>query len=351
MTDLFEAAGTPPDIAPIPAEHLVLANMSGYESHGVVHVTHYLDEVESGVVIPSARPRIVNERVSSVVVDAMHGWGHAAGMFALDIAMKRAAETGVAAVSIQNCPHIGRLGHYVEIAASQGFISMLTWGAGEPRTWAPPRAGYHLAVPYGGAEPTLSTNPFAFGVPTGDDTPFVLDFATTVIANAKTWVYRDRGEQMPEGCAIDRDGHPTTDPATYMDGGSLLTFGAHKGYGISLLTCLLGGLTGTYAGEPKTMDGPFLLVLDPSAFTPAMPYQEAVRSFLDGMKATPPAAGFEEVLVPGDFEARSRRHHEAEGIELSPGTFAALRAGAERLGVPFVLADTTSPARVDTAVD
>jgi LDH2 family malate/lactate/ureidoglycolate dehydrogenase len=342
LTEIFLAAGTPPEIAPVPAEHLVLANLSGYDSHGVLHITHYMDEIDSGVLVPSARPEVIADRPGSLVVDARHGWGHHAAVFALELAMERARATGVAAASLRNCPHIGRLGHYVELAARAGFISMVTWGSGKPATWGPPRMGYHLTVPYGGAAPTLSTNPFAFGAPTGDDRPFVADFATTVIANAKTWIYAERGEELPPGVALDRDGVPTVDPVAYLDGGSLLTFGAHKGYGISLITCLLGGLTGSFGGADQIMDGPFLWVLDPAAFTEPVAYTAAVRSFLDGMNETPPAAGFDEVLVPGDYEARSRARLAATGLELSASVVAALESAARRLGVPCDLTESSA---------
>lgn len=338
---VVEAVGTPPDIAPAPAEGLVRANLSGYDSHGVVHIDHYLHEVDEGIVVPNGRPKIVSERASSFVVDACGGWGHFAGGFAMDLAMKAAAQTGVAAVSVKRCPHIGRLGQYVEDAASRGFISMVTWGAG--------KAGAHLAVPFGGAEPALSTNPFAFGVPTGDDRPFVVDYATTVIANAKAWICRDRGEPLPEGACLDRHGNPTTDPEEYINGGMLKIFGEHKGYGISLITCLLGALSGNVQPEEGSVEGPFFLAIDPEAFLPRDDFQVAARAFLDGVKATPPSPGFEEVLVPGDFEVRARAARAATGIELTDGTQAVLRAAAAKVGIAFDLLDDapTAPFSVD----
>lgn len=345
LTRVFEAAGTPADIAPVAAEHLVRANLSGHDSHGAIHITHYLNEIRKGVLVPDGRPEVLSRRAAAATVDAHHGWGLYAGMHAIDLSMEMAREAGVGAVSVKNCTHIGRLGHYAEEAAARGFISMITWGAGEPITWGPPHPALHLAAPYGGAAPALSTNPIAFGVPTGDDQPFVIDFATTAIANAKAWIYRERGEQFPTGCALDKEGRPTTDPAQYMDGGTLVIFGGHKGSGISLLTCLLGGLTGTYAAQPRSMDGPFFLALDPGVFGPPDHYQEGVRSFLDGIRATPVAPGFEEVLAPGDFEVRSRASNREAGIELTAGVLAALESGAAEVGVPF---DLVEPAGAPT---
>ena len=336
LTDVFTAAGTPPDLAEVPAEHLVRANVSGYDSHGVVHIDHYLGEIDEGIIIPTGRPEVGSRRPSSAVVDAHQGWGHVAGLFALEEAMTMAEVTGIGAVSVRNCTHIGRLGHYVEEAASKGFISMVTWGAGVPPTWGPPKEKFHLAVPYGGARPTLSTNPFAFGVPTGDDAPFVVDFATTVIANAKAWIYRDLGQPMPPGCALGPDGQPTTDPDVYMNGGTLLTFGQHKGYGISLITTLLGGLTGTFLAPNPNMEGPFFMAMDPAAFIDPDEYQQAVRSYLDGMTETPPAPGFSEVMVPGSYEARSREQTALTGIELSPAVLASLTAAGRRFGVELL---------------
>src|SRR5262249_25736276 len=152
-------------------------------------------------------------------------------------------------------------------------------------------------LPHGGLQGRLGTNPIAVGAPTGDETPFVLDFATSTIADGKIRVARSRGADLPPGCIVDRHGNPSVKTADYDDGGFLLPFGGHKGYALSLLVCLLGGLAGTFDWERGSMGGAFMQVIAVNALTELPEYQRGVRAFLDGMKATPPASGFAEVLV------------------------------------------------------
>jgi LDH2 family malate/lactate/ureidoglycolate dehydrogenase len=127
--------------------------------------------------------------------------------------------------------------------------------------------------------------------------------------------------------------------ADYDDGGFLLPFGGHKGYALSLLVCLLGGLTGGFDRERGAMGGVFMQVIDPSAFTDLAQYQEGVRAFLDGMRATPPGPGYNEVLVPGDFEHRNRVERLRNGIDVPEAVFAEIRDWAEKLTVPLEVRD------------
>lgn len=322
---LIGAVGTPDDIGLTVAEVLVNANLAGYDSHGVLHVPRYLEQAVDGSVAADARPAVLKDGKGSALLDAGRGWGAYGARESMSLAIKKARTNGVGVVSLANSRHIGRLGQYVEDAAAGGMISMVSFGEGAP--------GRHLAAPFGSMQRALSTNPVAFGVPTGDDAPFVLDYATTGIANAKTWVLRDEGKPLPPGCALDRNGLGTTDPAAYLDGGSLVIFGGHKGYALSLLTCLLGGLNGAYDLAAHSMGGPFFLALDVSVFQPVLDYQRAVRDFLDAMRALPPAPGFERVAVPGDYERQCRAERRASGIPLPDSVRAELAGWARQLGL------------------
>ena len=323
--DLFKAAGTPDDIAAAVAEILVGANLAGHDSHGVQFVPMYLDRIEAGDIAPSAHPEIVREADCTLHVDGHKGFGHFMSRQAMEWAIDRARRSSVCCVTFQNSTHIGRLGEYAEQAARAGCVTILTLG------WA--AAGGSQVVPFGGASGVLGTNPIAVGIPTGDDTPFVIDFATSVIAGGKVIVARSKGTELPPGAIVDKDGRPSTDPADYFDGGFLLPFGGHKGYALSLFFSLMGGLSGAFAAEQNAMSGLFMQVYDVAAFTPLDDYQRNVRSTLDGIKATPPAPGYREVLVPGDFEGRSRQQRLAEGIEVPAETYGKLEAWAERLNV------------------
>ena len=243
----------------------------------------------------------------------------------MERAIEKAREADTCSVTLVRTGHIGRLGEYAEAAARAGCIGITTNGNGV-------KDGGNI-VPFGGASGALGTNPISVGVPTGDDAPFIIDFATSMIAGGKIMFAQSRGADLPEGCIVDKDGNPSVKTADFYDGGFLLPFGKHKGYAFSLLMCLLGGLSGNFDVERGAMGGQFMLVLNVSAFTPLEAYQQGVRAFMDGIKSIPPAPGFEEVLVPGDYEHRSRIQRLAHGVDVPDATYQQILEWGERLNV------------------
>jgi uncharacterized oxidoreductase len=324
---ILVAAGTPEHVGEVVADVLVEANLTGHDSHGVLRIPTYLDQIASGRIRPAAEPRSLEDSGTVIRIDGQNGFGHYTAHRGMDLAIRRAGQSDLCAVSFSNIGHIGRLGHYAEQAARAGCIGLITYGTGG-------EAG--STVPFGGKAGRLGTNPIAAGVPTGD-VPFVLDIATSVVAEGKLQVARSRKEELPEGYIIDKDGRPSRRTADFYDGGHLLPVGAHKGYGLSLLICLLGGLCGTPDPERYRLGGTFMLVISIEAFTPLAQYQHEARAFLDLMKATPPAAGSDRVMVPGDFEHERRTRRLAEGIELPGAIYEQLQERASRLGVSFEL--------------
>ena len=322
---LFAASGAPDDIATTVAEILVNANLAGHDSHGVQFVPMYLDRIEAGHIDNKAYPEIVRERANTLHVDGNGGFGHSMSRQAMKWAIERARKSAVCCVTFQNTTHIGRVGEYAEQAAKAGCITLITLGGAS--------AAGSQVVPFGGARGALGTNPIAVGIPTGDDAPFVIDFATSVIAGGKILVAQSKGLDIPEGVMVDSQGNPTTSPDDFRKGGFLLPFGGHKGYALSLFFSLMGGLAGEFNAELTSMAGLFMQVYDVAAFTPLDGYQSNVRAVLDAMKAIPPAPGFDEVLVPGDFEHRSRQQRLAEGIDVPAETFNRLEQWADKLNV------------------
>ncbi len=329
--NLFAASGAPDDIASTVAEILVNANLAGHDSHGVQFAPMYLDRIEDGHIDNKAYPEIVRESANTLHVDGNGGFGHSMSRSAMEWAIERARRSAVCCVTFQNTTHIGRVGEYAEQAARAGCITLITLGGAS--------AAGSQVVPFGGARGALGTNPIAVGIPTGDDAPFVIDFATSVIAGGKILVARSKGLELPEGAIVDKDGHPSTQPQDFADGGFLLPFGAHKGYALSLFFSLMGGLAGEFNAELTSMAGLFMQVYDVAAFTPLEGYQRNVRSVLNAMKAIPPAPGFEEVLVPGDFEHRSRVQRLAEGIDVPADTFEKIESWADKLNVSLAEED------------
>ncbi len=322
---LFMAVGAPDHIAAAVAEILVNANLTGHDSHGVLRIPWYLEAIEKGEIVPDAEPVVLRETASTLLVDGRRGFGHYVARWAMARAIEKARQADVCCVSLTRLNHIGRLGEYAEQAARAGCIGIVTWGSAEP--------GQETTVPFGGAKGALGTNPIAAGVPAGDRPPFVLDYATSVIAVGKIHVARSQGVTLPDGCLIDKHGRPSVWPEDFYDGGYVLPSGGHKGYALSLLISLLGGLSGQFDVRRGVMEGAFMLVLSVAAFLPPGDYQRAVGAVLDGIKATPPAQGFSEVLTPGEPEQRSRLQRLAEGIEV-PGTiWQQIAESAQRIGV------------------
>ena len=321
---IFMAAGAPRHIADVAAQVLVNANLVGHDSHGVLRIPAYLRQISEGSLAPDAEPEVLEEKPNRLLLDGRKSFGHYIAWKGLEMAIDKARQNDVCCVNFINVNHIGRLGEYAEIAARAGCIGLIYYGIGLQRRGS--------VVPFGGAQGRLSTNPMAAGIPTGDASPFVLDFATSVVAEGKLQVARSKGANVPEGFIVDKHGAPTTKTADFYDGGFLLPMGAHKGYGLSLLICLLGGLAGQANADNAPFGGVFMQVINIEAFTPLADYQRQVRAFLDAMKATPPAPGFKEVLVPGDFEYRLRQERLKDGIDLPETIYNQLQEQADRLG-------------------
>lgn len=324
--NIFVAAGTPTHIAEVVAQILVGANLTGHDSHGVLRVPVYLRQIKEGKINAAAEPTVIKETDSTLLLDGQLGFGHYMAYRGMTLAIEKAKQANISCVSFRNSTHIGRLGEYAEMAARAGCIGLITYGLG---------GDGGSVVPFGGAKGALSTNPLAVGIPAGTDVPFVLDFATSVVAEGKLQVARSKNQPVPAGIIVDKNGNPTTDTADFYDGGYLLPVGQHKGYALALMICLLGGLGGNFNPEVGSARGELMQVINIEAFLPLADYETGARAFLEQIKSTPPAPGFDEVITPGDFEARLRKQRLADGIELPETIVEQLRTVATDLNVAF----------------
>ncbi len=332
------AAGAPPEEALIVARELVEANLVGHDSHGVIRIPQYVDSMRRGEIDPGRPVEIANETAVALLLDGRWGFGQVIGHRAVDLAVARAkgegagTGTGLAAVTIRHSNHIGRLGSYVEAVARRGLIGLLfanAHGAGP------------VVVPWGGRHGRLSTNPLAVGIPRDPDDPIVLDMTTSIVAEGKIRVKRNRGEQTPEGWIVDREGVPTTDPVAFYGPprGGILPFGGsagHKGFGLSVAVDLLAGaLSG--AGCTGTSDqvgnAVLLLVLDIAAFVPPADFEQEVGAFVSWIKSAPTAAGIDEILVPGEIESRERARRRRDGIFVEDETWRQICEYGSELGL------------------
>ncbi len=321
---VFAAVGAPTDIAQHVAHSLVVSNLMGHDSHGVLRIPSYLEAIDKGTCVPAARPEVSKETPTTAVVDGNWAFGQVTAHHAARIAIEKARSAQVAAVSVVRCNHIGRLGEYTEMAAREGMVAFMVGGTFNSGPVAP----------FGGAGRVLGTNPIAFGVP-ADGAPVVADMATSVTAEGKLRVARAKHQPVPPGTILDREGNPTTDADDFYNGGFLLPMAGHKGYVLSVIVDLLGGYMGS--GEKlATKDisfGNLLVVINVAAFRPVEEFEAAAGERLKQIKGVKPAPGFSEVMLPGEPERRNLKQRTEEGILLPEDTYLKLGEVAAKLGV------------------
>ncbi len=330
--DLLAAGGTTAEEAEVVGTSLIGANLRGYDSHGVMRIPFYLKMLEAGDAHSGAELSILSETPTSIVADANWGLGRVQCGRLLEGLTTKARQNGMAAGTLHNCSHIGRLGEYCEIAASEGLVSIMMANThGAARRVAPP----------GGTAPRLGTNPLAMGVPHRDE-PLVLDFSTSVTAEGKVRVKSIAGETCPDGWLLDSEGRPTTDPNDlYTDPpGTILPMGgsqAYKGFGLALMVDIFAGALsgGLCAREtPITPKGNclFLYLLDPAQMGGEDAYHEQVNGLVDFVRGCPTVEGVDEILLPGDPERQSLARH-ASGFHIDEENWQQLSDLAGELGV------------------
>ena len=324
---IFQGAGAATDVAELVANSLVSANLMGHDSHGVLRIPKYCEQIAEGQIVPSARPEIVKETPTTAIVNGNWNFGQVAARRAAQVAIKKAKEYNVAVVTLVRQNHVGRLGEWSGMMAEAGLVGMVVTGG-----WRPPITG---VTPFGGAARLIGTNPYSFAIPTGDHDMVLVDFATSVVAEGKLQVAMAKGASVPTGYIIDKDGQPSTDPHDFYKGGMLLPAAGHKGYSLALVADILGGLLAgdDLVGRDWNLTGTFMLAVNVEAFRPLAAFAAAVDGRLDEIKAAKPAAGFEEVLIPGEPEMRAKAERERHGIAVAESTWEALVTTGRKLGV------------------
>lgn len=333
VTKILRSAGANEPNAVAVAQHLVLANLCGVDTHGVCHVAGYVKDIREGLIVPTAWPEVHQETASTALVSGHWTFGQTGARFAMEVAIEKAKAENVAIVSLVQTHHIGRLGHYVEMAAGDGLISMV-WAGGYG-------AENPAAMPYGGRQPLLHTNPIAMGFPAGDEPPMMFDFATTGLAGVKVLTAHNQKQQLPPGYIVDRQGNPTTNPADFYDGGGHLPFGEHKGYAVMMAAEFLGRIfSGADALADPDRGGPImrrqgvtLIVFRADLFQTLDDYATRVDELERKTREILPAPGFTEVLVPGDPERRTQATRERDGIPIEDELWHSIVECASSLGV------------------
>jgi LDH2 family malate/lactate/ureidoglycolate dehydrogenase len=334
------AWGMPAANATRTADILSWADLHGVDSHGMSMLTEYDKRRAGNRLNIRAVPKIVRETPVSALVDGDGGLGHVPAAFAMDTAIAKAKQVGMAAVAVRNSAHFGACGYYTLMAAEAGLIGMATTSA----------QGIRVA-PTGGAAPKLGTDPISFAAPGEAGRPFLLDMATTTVAFGKVRNKANEGLPAPAGWLQTKDGQPTTDTKEATDRGGLLTplggtrdGSSHKGYGLAAMVNILSsGLSGAqFITDPRDPAkgveiGHFMLALDPGLFRDPQEFRDDVTRFCNELRATRPTDPDQPVLVAGDPERNTAAKRLRDGIPVLPGLLAKIRALAEHAGAPWML--------------
>lgn len=308
------------------------ADLQGSDGHGVIRLPQYVKRIRSGGINTRPNIHIATERAAMAVVDGDNAMGHLVMSYAVDLAMEKARTAGVAWVGSRASNHAGPASLYVRKPVENNMIA-LYFAVGNAN---------HLP-PWGGMEMLLSTNPIAVGFPAGSEPAIVLDMATTVAAYGKVKAKAKRGEQMPEGWMIDRQGKPLLDPQRAEEG-FLVPIGGHKGYGLALIVGLLAGtLNGAAMGRDvvdfnhdhvtPTNTGQSVLVIDLAAFAEPAVFKAAVDHLVRELRNSERLPGVERIWLPGEQSHLKRQKYAVEGIPLSVGQVNELSALALELEI------------------
>jgi LDH2 family malate/lactate/ureidoglycolate dehydrogenase len=329
--DLLVAAGVPAEDAAEVARHLVFADLRGVDTHGTSRLKIYLTRLETGAMHRTTHSVVMRESPVHAVIDGGNGFGQVIARDATDAVIEKASAIGMASATVYHSNHCGCLAYYTLRMAERGLIGFAC-------TNAPA-----FMPPFGAKQAFFGTNPFSVAAPAGHNPPFVLDMATSQVARGKIINAAREGTSIPEGWAIDREGRPTTDAAAAM-AGLVLPMGGAKGSGLAAMVELFAGvLSGSllspdlprmyeHLDDPAQL-GHFFMAIKPDLFLSRDEFGARMDAMLDGIRATPPAPGFDAVLAPGDLERYKEAEHRRLGVPITSGVLGEFTELAARYGV------------------
>jgi LDH2 family malate/lactate/ureidoglycolate dehydrogenase len=289
------------------SQALVTTDAMGVFTHGTKLLAGYIKKLHGGGYVAAAVPRIEREGPGWAIVDSCSSLGQVGGLFAIEHAIHKARQVGIAYVGLRNTGHIGAAGYFAAVAAREGFIAMVT-GNDIPSVAAP-----------GSRKAVLGSNPLAYAIPVAGGDPILLDIATAAVAGGKVYAAIQRGETIPPNWLIGPDGQPTIDGKLYPQSTSLAPMAGHKGYGLGLrcevLSAILPGGAMTWnvgswifddASLPSQHNASFM-VLDVAAMAGASGFDQRLRALIDEIHAAPTAPGTDRLLLPGEREWNNYR--------------------------------------------
>ena len=329
---VMQRLGSAPAEAELVARHLVRANLTGHDSHGVGALAWYVPRIRGGHAVLNQTLRTLVDEGAMLLFDADRGLGQRMAEQATRAAMARAAALGACVMGLRNSFHIGRVGAYGEIAAEAGMAFLGFVNVADHTC---------LQAPFGASEGRLGTNPFCLSVPGADGPALLLDAATTMIAAGKTRVALEHGKPVPAGALLDAEGNPTTDPAGFVHDrhGALVSFGLHKGSGLAVLCEALGAvLTGGQRGdEPQhggVLNSMLAVLIDTRRFASPASFAAGLEALAGNIHGARRAAGVTEVLLPGEPERQAAAVRGVRGVAIPGAEWDNLLRIARELGGP-----------------
>ncbi len=328
--------GVPQENAQIVARSLLAANLRGVDTHGITRLPIYVERVQAGLTDGRARGVVLSEGETTGVVDGQNGLGQVVGTTGMRLAIAKARRAGVGFATVRNSTHFGAAAYYAMMALDQDMV-------GISLTNSP-----SLMAPWGGKRPFFGTNPLAIAVPAGEEKPFVLDMATSVVARGAIILAAKKGEPIPPTWAMNGNGEPTTSAKEANEGGALLPLGGHKGFGLAmaieiLVATLAGGPFGPHLGElynnpdkPQGV-GHFFGAMRIDRFRPVREFKAEMDAMIREVKAQPLGKGFDKIMVAGEPEYLTEAERREKGVPLSDAVVNDLAKLGNSVGVPFEL--------------
>ncbi len=330
LESMFQSIGMTDGDATLLSDSLIVADLSGTHSHGVLRVPEYVKKMTTDGVNPAGRPQIIKDRGSTMVIDGDNAMGQIACTFAMQQVIARARDTDIAAAAIRGSNHCGACGYYAEMALPENMIGIATTNA------------LPTMAPEGGADPILGIDPLAVAIPAGKEHPISYDAAFSGTAHGKIRVYEQKGLSLPEGWALDGDGVPTTDPSAAISG-LLLPIGGFKGASMAMIMGILSSMLSgaAYGTELGTMvdgpiagqDGQFVMALNVASFVDVDEFKSRVDAAIRQVHESRRAPGVERVWVAGEREFETRVINSERGIPLNDVTLRDIRLSAEEQGI------------------
>ena len=328
---IFDELHVSREDAKLVADTLIQAEQWGVTSHGTLRVEHYVRCLQSGGILPDADFKVEQQCGGWVRASAGGGLGIPASCRATDLVIELAKEHGIGIVNLKESHHNGAEGVYAYKIAKAGMIGMVM-STGNP-----------IMAITGSAEATIGNNPFAYAVPAGKYDTLMMDVAMSAVADGKVQVAKATGKLLEPGCILDKDGNPSVVPDDYLSGGVLLPFGAHKGYGLSVMVeCMAGIMSGAALTHDinswnKTPGhcgntGHIFIAMDISKMMELADYEKSVETMIEQFKSAKKAEGVKEIFYPGELELR-RAKDAGDNVHLLPSTWEKLELAAQYVNI------------------